>query len=196
MSDKFFAMQNLDSHTSALVLIDLQKGIVGRPLAPYSGAEVLKTSIELAERFRHAGAPVILVTVGWSPDSKDALRQPVDQPMQLPPGGFPADFMELAEGLAKPGDIRITKRQWGAFHGTELDLQLRRRGIQTIVLGGITANIGVESTARQAWEYGYAIVLAEDATSSQSLEMHCFAVKNIFPRISRISKAAEIGFEA
>ena len=103
--------------------------------------------------------------------------------------------MELVDGLAKPGDIRITKRQWGAFHGTELDLQLRRRSIQTIVLGGIATNIGVESTARQAWERGYAVILAEDATSGQSVEMHNFSVKNILPRISKISKAADIAFK-
>ena len=103
--------------------------------------------------------------------------------------------MELADGLAKPGDLRITKRQWGAFHGTELDLQLRRRGVQTIVLGGVSTNIGVESTARQAWEHGYAIILAEDATTSQSAEMHKFAIENILPRISRISKTAEISFK-
>jgi nicotinamidase-related amidase len=188
-------VQNLDPNTTALVLIDLQKGVLGRQAAPYSTTDVLKTSHELADRFRRAGAPVVLVNVAWSPDFKDALRQPVDQPMQAPPGGFPPDFMELADGLAKPGDFKITKRQWGAFYGTELDLQLRRRGIQTIVLGGIATNIGVESTARQAWELGYAIVLAEDATSGQSAEMHHFAVKNIFPRISRIAKAAEIGFD-
>jgi nicotinamidase-related amidase len=76
-----------------------------------------------------------------------------------------------------------------------LDLQLRRRGIQTIVLGGIATNIGVESTARQAWEHGYAIILIEDATSGQSVEMHDFSVKNILPRISRVSKAADIGFK-
>ena len=87
-------------------------------------------------RFRSAGAPVVLVNVAFSPDFKDALRQPVDQPTTLPPGGFPADFSELVDGLAAAGDIRITKRQWGAFHGTELDLQLRRRGIQTIVQAG------------------------------------------------------------
>jgi nicotinamidase-related amidase len=188
-------MQNLDPNTTALVLIDLQKGIVARPLAPYSGADVLKTGSELADRFRRAGAPVVLVNVGWSPDFKDALRQEVDQPFAPPAGGLPADFMDSAEGLAKPGDLRITKRQWGAFHGTELDLQLRRRGIRTIVLGGIATNIGVESTARQAWEHGYAIVLAEDATTGQSAEMHKFAVENILPRISKISKAANIGFK-
>jgi nicotinamidase-related amidase len=189
------SMKNLDPKTTALVLIDLQKGIVRRALAPHSGTDVVKTSSELAERFRRAGAPVVLVNVAWSPDFKDQLRQPVDQPMTPPPGGFSADFTELADDLAKPGDIRITKRQWGAFHGTELDLQLRRRGIQTIVLGGISTNIGVESTARQAWEHGYAIILAEDATSSQSAEIHKFSVENILPRISRIAKAADISFK-
>jgi nicotinamidase-related amidase len=183
---------NLDASTTALVLIDLQKGIVSRTVAPHSGPDVLKTGIELAGRFRQAGATVVLVNVGFSPDFKDALRQPVDQPPAILPGGFPADFMELADGLAQPGDLRITKRQWGAFHGTELDLQLRRRGIQTIVLGGIATNIGVESTARQAWEHGYAVVLAEDATSGLSAEMHEFAIKNIFPRLSRVVKAGEI----
>lgn len=185
-------MLNLDPSTTALVLIDLQKGIISRPVAPWSGPDVVKTGTDLAERFRQAGAPVVLVNVGFSPDSKDALRQPVDQPMARPPGGFPPDFMELADGLAKPGDLRITKRQWGAFYGTELDLQLRRRGIQTIVLGGIATNVGVESTARQAWEHGYAVVLVEDATSGMSAEMHEFAVKNIFPRLSRIVKAGDI----
>lgn len=189
-------MQPLDPNTTALVLIDLQKIIVNRPLAPHTGPDVLAKAIGLAERFRRAKAPVVLVNVAWSPDFKDALRQPVDQPMTPPPGGFPADFAELADGLKQPGDLCITKRQWGAFHGTELDLQLRRRGIQTIVLGGIATNIGVESTARQAWEHGYALILAEDVTSGQSTEMHDFAIKNILPRISRISNAASIVFKA
>lgn len=188
-------MTELNPNTTALALIDLQKGIVARSLAPYSGVEVLKTSKELAERFRHAGAPVVLVNVGYSPDSKDRLRQPVDQPVQIPPGGYSAEFMELAEGLKMPGDICITKRQWGAFHGTELDLQLRRRGIETIVLGGIATNMGVESTARQGWEHGYSMIFIEDATSGQSADMHSFAFQNIFPRIGRISKAADISFK-
>ena len=187
-------MINLEPATTALVLIDLQKGIVNRPTAPHSGPDVVKTSTELANRFRQAGATVVLVNVGFSPDKKDALRQPVDQPPAVPPGGFPADFMEFADGLAQPGDVRITKRQWGAFYGTEMDLQLRRRGIQTIVLGGIATNIGVESTARQAWEHGYALVFAEDATGGLSAEAHEFAFKNIFPRIGRVTKAADIHF--
>jgi nicotinamidase-related amidase len=188
-------MITLDPNTTALVLIDLQKKIVERQCAPHAATDVVKRAISLAERFRAASAPVVLVNVGWSPDFKDALRPAVDQPFQAPPGGFPPDFMDLAEGLKKPGDICITKRQWGAFYGTEMDLQLRRRGIKTIVLGGIATNIGVESTAREAWEHNYAIVLAEDITSGMSAELHEFAVKNIFPRISRVTTVPNISLE-
>jgi nicotinamidase-related amidase len=186
----------LDPRSTALVLIDLQKGIVNRSLAPHAAADVLARAIGLAGRFRQAGAPVVLVNVGFSADFKDALRQPVDQPPAIPPGGYPAGFMELADGLAGPGDLRITKRQWGAFYGTELDLQLRRRGVQTIVLGGVSTNIGVESTARQAWEHGYAVILVEDVTSSQSVEMHDFSIRHILPRLSRVVPAAAVGFRS
>src|SRR5258708_38248903 len=193
--ERKFTMQNLDPKTTALVLIDLQKGVIGRTLAPHSGTDIVKTSSELALRFRAAGATVVLVNVAFAPDFKDALRQAVDQPFTPPAGGFPADFSELVDGLKGAGEICITKRQWGTFYVTELDLQIRRRGIQTIVLAGVATNIGVESTARQASEHGYSLVLAEDATSSLSAEMHAFSMNNILPRLGKISKAADIDFK-
>ncbi|TWB45530.1 hydrolase [Nitrospirillum pindoramense] len=176
---------NLDPKTTALVLIDLQHGIMNLSLAPYTGAEVLARSKALAERFRAAGAPVVLVRVAFAPDFSDAPRQPVDQPMAVPPGGYPSNWSTLDDGLVQSGDIIITKRQWGAFHGTDLDLQLRRRGITTIVLAGIATNIGVESTARAAWEHGYALVLPTDAMTTFSAEMQDFALNTIFPRLGR-----------
>ena len=74
-------------------------------------------------------------------------------------------------------------------------LQLRRRGVTTIVLGGIATNFGVESTARSAWEHGYAVVIAEDATTSLTAEMHTFSVEHILPRIGIVSRAADIRLE-
>ena len=185
-------MPMLDPRTTALVLIDLQNGIVGMPLAPHSGDEVLKTSKDLIAKFRAAGSPIVLVRAvrddAW-------VKSPVDAegsaPAQLPPG-----WTDLVEGLAEPGDILVTKRQWGAFYGTDLDLQLRRRDIQTIVLGGIATNMGVESTARDAYEHNYALVIVEDATSSRSIELHAFAYDHIFPRLSRVVKAADVSFQA
>jgi len=189
-------MSGLDPRTTALVLIDLQNGIVGMPLAPRSGADVLAVGRALAQRFRTTGAPVVLVHVAWADDFADAPSARVDQPPPRPPGGLPATWSALADGLAQPTDIVITKRQWGAFHGTELDLQLRRRGVRTIVLGGIATNFGVESTARQAWEHGYDVLLVEDACASPLAELHAMAIRHIFPRIARVVKSADIGFDA
>jgi nicotinamidase-related amidase len=187
-------MLELDPKTTALVLIDLQKGILAMPLAPRAGTEVASRAASLALRFRAAGAPVVLVRVGWTGDYADALSQPVDQPMPRAPGGLPAAWSALIDGLAEPQDILILKRQWGAFYGTDLDLQLRRRGIKTIMLGGVATNFGVESTARQAWEHGYAVVLAEDACTSVGAELHEMAVRYIFPRISRVVQSDSIAF--
>jgi nicotinamidase-related amidase len=182
----------LSPRTTALVLIDLQKGIASRQLAPRSGVEVVARASEFAQRFRSAGALVVLVNVAFAKNFADAIRVPVDNPAPMPPEGPPADFSDLADGLAMPADLRITKHQWGAFFGTDLDVQLRRRGIKTIVIGGIATNMGVESTARQAWERNYEVVAVEDIMTSRSAEMHQFAVSTIFPLISRVSNVANI----
>ncbi|MGA2664710.1 MAG: isochorismatase family protein, partial [Nitrososphaerales archaeon] len=90
------------------------------------------------------------------------------------------------------GDIVIGKKQWGAFYGTELDLQLRRRKIDTIVLCGIATNVGVESTARFAYEYGYQQVFASDAMAAMSAEAHAGALKYTFARIGRVRTTAQV----
>jgi len=185
-------MITLSAATTALILLDLQKGAFTREFAPYSGEAVLAKGKELARRFRVAKAPVVLVNAAFAPDLSDALKAPVERPMQAPPGGFPEDWSELADGLAEASDLKVTKRQWGAFYGTDLDLQLRRRGVTTVVIGGVATNMGVESTTRAAHEHGYAVVLAEDAATSLSAEMHAFAFEHVFPHLGRVAKADEI----
>jgi nicotinamidase-related amidase len=185
-------MDRLDPRTTALVLIDLQGGIMPFARGPYNGDQVLASSAGLARHFRAAGAPVVLVRIGFSDGLPELLRQPTDDPppvgARLPPGwGDQPAELEAAED-----DIQIVKRQWSAFYGTELDLQLRRRGIATVVLGGIATNFGVESTARAGWELGYAMVLAEDAMSAPAAEMHAFAIQRIFPRLGRVRTSAEV----
>jgi nicotinamidase-related amidase len=183
----------LSTASTALILLDLQKGAFARQFAPYSGEAVLAKGKELARRFRVAKAPVVLVNAAFAPDFSDALKAPVDRPLgEAPPGGFPDDWSELADGLAEASDLKVTKRQWGAFYGTDLDLQLRRRGVTTVVIGGVATNMSVESTARAAHEHGYAVVLAEDAATSLSAEMHAFAFEHIFPHLGRVAKADEI----
>ena len=185
----------LDAQTTALVLIDLQNGIVAMPVEPRSGPVIVEGAKHLAARFRAAGAPVVLVHVGFAGDFADALRQPVDQPAQRPPGGLPAGWSTLVDGLQEPGDIVVLKRNWGAFHGTDLDLQLRRRGIQRIVLCGIATNFGVESTARAAWELNYGVVIVEDLCAGVSRDLHAMAVHHIFPRLAQVVQAEQIEFQ-
>ena len=185
-------MDKLDIAKTALVLIDLQEGILGSPTAPHSVDTVVANSRRLADRFRAASAPVVLVTVGWTAGGADGMKQEVDMP-SVRPGGFPANFADLVPGIGRTDtDIVINKRQWGAFYGTELDLQLRRRGVTTIVLGGVATSLGVESTARSAWEHGYTVVFAEDATSSYDPEMHAFAFGKIFPRLGLIRSTDQV----
>lgn len=181
---------SLDPAQTALVLIDLQKGIVGMTVAPHSAADVVGRAARLAARFRELGSPVVLVRVAFSRDGADMLRPPVDAP---PASVRPHNWSALVPELGvQPGDLIVTKRQWGAFYGTDLDLQLRRRGVRTLVLGGISTNFGVESTARSGWEHGYAQVLVEDAMSAFSAEAHSFALTTIFPRLGRIRSTDQV----
>jgi nicotinamidase-related amidase len=109
------------------------------------------------------------------------------------PGALPPDWSELIPELNRqPNDLVILKRQWGAFYGTDLELQLRRRGLSTIILCGIATAFGVESTARHAYERGFEQVFAEDAMTSRTAESHANAIVNIFPRMGRVRSTAEI----
>jgi nicotinamidase-related amidase len=179
-----------DPKSTALVLIDLQNGIVGRTLAPHSASDVVARAAQLAAALRAAGGTVVYVRV----DVADVLHLPVDAPMRAPnaPPPPPSASQLVAESGYQTGDLLITKRQWGAFYGTELDQQLRRRKIQAIVLCGIATNFGVESTARAAFDRGYELIFIEDAMSSLSAPAHEFAVQNIFPRMGRVRSTREI----
>ena len=182
----------IDKTKAALVVIDLQKGIVGMPAQPHPASAVVTNAAKIAKAFRENHLPVFLVRVAPSSDGKDGLQPIADNKMQMNIPR-PSDWAEIVPELGpEPSDFVITKKQWGAFYGTELDLQLRRRKIETIVLCGISTNAGVESTARFAYEYGYQQIFVEDACSARSKEEHEHTMKTMFPRIGRIRKTEEI----
>lgn len=185
-------MPSFDPARTALVLIDLQRGILAQPTEPRPSDAVLAQARDLAARFRDAGATVVLVHVGWTNDGRDQPSTNVDRPSLKPVSELPEHWHAFADDLFQLGDLTIMKRHWGAFTGTELDLQLRRRGVTTIVLAGIATNMGVESTARSAWEHGYDVVVVEDATASRSEAMHLFSIEQILPLISRVVRAEDV----
>jgi nicotinamidase-related amidase len=136
--------------------------------------------------------PVFLVHV-TSTDGKDMLHPVTDQQPQWSSGPRPADWADFLEEIRPTErDIVITKRQWGAFYGTELDLQLRHRKIETIVLCGVSTNIGVETTARDAYQRGYNQVFAVDAMAANSKDEHEATLKHIFPRIGLLRNTDDI----
>ncbi|WP_328492961.1 isochorismatase family protein [Streptomyces sp. NBC_00414] len=166
----------LDPARTALVLVDLMDRIVGLPLEPRKGTEVLSVAMELTAAFRAVGAPVVLVRV----------ERP-GVPEQPPGSG-------LVAGLAADGDIEVVKRTIGGFQGTGLDERLRDRGITTVVFGGIATNLGVESTARAAGDLGYDLVFVEDAMAALTGPEHEASVKLDFPRLGTVVTASEVHF--
>ena len=161
--------------TAALVVIDLQKGIVGLPTVHPAG-EIVGRAARLARAFRERGLPVVLVNVtGAAPGRTDA---------GVPKFSFPADWTELVPELEQHADDHtVTKQRWGAFIGTSLDDYLRRRGVTQVVLTGVATSGGVESTARSAYDYGYNVVLVVDAMTDRDADAHLHSVEKIFPRL-------------
>lgn len=181
---------HLDPAKTALVIIDLQKGITAMPTAPHSSVEIIENSNRMAQLFREKGAPVVYARV----DMADFLQLPVDAPFRDPNAPPPpASASELvSEAGFQSGDILITKRHWGAFAGTGLEQELRRRGIDTVVLTGISTNAGVESTARQGTGLGFAFVIVEDACGARDADDHRHSFEKIFPRLARVRKTDEV----
>jgi len=186
------AVTVLDDKT-ALVLIDLQAGTLAAPTVPYPAADVVARAAELADAFRAAGAPVVLVRMSTSPDGADAVPGRSEAARAAGGRSRPYDLGPIAEPLTgHEGDILVTKRAWGAFHATDLDLQLRRRGVTQIVLAGIATSLGVESTARAAHEHGYHVTFAVDAMTDIDEDAHRHRVSYLFPLIGEPGTTREI----
>jgi len=160
---------------AALVVIDLQKGIAAMQTA-HPMSEVISRSAQLARAFRKKGLPVVLVNVsGRAPGRTDA---------GMPSFAFPPDWTDLVPELdPQPGDLLVTKQRWGAFLGTTLDEQLRQHGVTQVVLTGVATSVGVESTARSAYDLGYNVALVVDAMTDRDHEAHRYSLEKIFPRL-------------
>jgi nicotinamidase-related amidase len=161
--------------TAALIVIDLQKGIVAIPTV-HPASEIVGRAAQLARTFRERNLPVVLVNVvAAAPGRTDA---------GTPKFSFPPDWTELVPELEQhPGDYLVSKQRRGAFIGTSLDDYLRQRGVTQVFLTGISTSSGVEATAWSAYDYGYNVVLVVDAITDRNAEAHNHSVEKIFPRL-------------
>ena len=173
----------LDPDT-ALIVVDLQKGILGAPCA-HPIADVLARTRALLDVFRERRLPVVLVNVaGRAPGRTEQPRRA----MKLADG-----FTDLPPELdQQPGDLVVTKQTWGAFAHTDLEAQLRTRGVTQVVITGVATSVGVESTARQAYEQGFHVTLATDAMTDPRPEAHAHSLAHVFPRLGETGPADDI----
>jgi len=173
----------LDTDT-ALLLVDIQNGVVALDLA-HPIDDVIGHARQLAEAFRAQGLPVVLINVvGFAPGRVEQRRMRGEQPSgwaDIVPQLGPAD-----------SDYRVSKRTWGAFMHTDLEAYLRKQKVTQVVVAGISTSIGVESTARQAYELGFHVSLAVDAMTDVSPEAHINSVTRIFPRLGETATTQEI----
>jgi nicotinamidase-related amidase len=181
---------SIDIARTALVMIDLQHGVLARQLAPYSREQVVGNCVLLAQEMRERGGMIVFVHALLG----EMLTLPADAPLRQPGASAPPPEASqlVPEAGVEATDIVIAKRQWGAFYATELDQLLRRRHIKTLILAGVATNFGVESTARAALERGYELIFAEDAMSSFSAELHQFACQHLLRAMGRVRSTEHV----
>jgi len=170
--------------SAALIVIDLQKGVVGLPSVHPAG-EIIGRAAQLAHAFREQRLPVVLVNVtGAAPGRTDAGPRK---------SSFSTDWTEFVPELEQHADDHVvTKQRWGAFLGTTLDDYLRHRDVTQVVLTGVATSAGVESTARCAYDLGYNVTLVVDAMTDRDADAHRHCVEKIFPRLGETAKTDDV----
>jgi nicotinamidase-related amidase len=169
---------------AALVVIDLQQGLMSLPTVQPIG-DVVRHAGRLAAAFRRHRLPVVLVNVDAGAPGR------TEQPRGI--AEFPAGWTDLVPELNRqPQDHAVTKRTWGAFTNTDLEAHLKSLGVTQVVMSGVATSIGVESTARQAYELGFNVALAVDAMTDMNLDAHHNSVARIFPRLGETGTSEEI----
>lgn len=192
---------NFELEKTALVMIDLQKGIALNPhLAPYSSQQVLAKNQALVEKFANTPALIVCVKVenygpeALKPWTDEREEQAAAENTSVAP--LPADFSDfvlpVASDTTTQNVIQVKKHNWGAFYGTDLEVQLRRRNIDTIILTGVATGRGVDTTAREAMQRGFKVIAVEDAMTDFDTALHQTIVQEIFPKLGRVRQTSEI----
>lgn len=173
----------LDPQT-ALIVVDLQRGIVGFPFT-HPIAEVIDRTRALLDVFRWNALPIVLVNVAGRAPGR------TEEPARVQ--AMPEGWIDLIPELdPQPSDILLTKRTWGAFAGTDLEFRLKEKRVTQVVVAGVATGTGVESTARQAYEQGFNVTLAVDAMTDARPEAHAWSLSHVFPRLGETGTTQEI----
>lgn len=149
-------LRQLNASQTALIVIDFQNEYFDGKMPVPDGMKALKQSRKLVDFAHKNGMPVFFIR----------NEGPADSPL-FAKGSHSADFYK--ELLPGKGDIIITKTTPSSFIGTDLDTQMKKRGIKTLVVMGLMTHMCVSSTVRDAVPLGYQVIIPEDATATRNL---------------------------
>ncbi len=198
--------ERLEPARTCLLLFDFLRGHVEREEeARKRYAPVIANAARLLDAARKARSLVAFARADHRADratSAVTLRDTDNRLRPLRPGDV-AGHMPIITGGTWEADIVpalapledefvVPKHRWSAFHGTYLDLALRTRGANTIVLCGGSTDVGIASTAFAARDLDYNLVIATDACTSPEADNHEQLMRRIFPRMARVRTTAEV----
>jgi nicotinamidase-related amidase len=180
---------------TALLVMDYQNGIIGMI---GDSNPLLARVAEAIALVRRSGGVIGYVRVAFNDDDLKAI--PERNKMFARVAGFGRAIHSdepttaIHEALApQPGDIVVRKTRVGAFSTTDLDRQLRERGITTLILAGISTGGVILSTIRDAADRDYRLFVLSDACADPEPDVHDFLVERILPRQADVIKIDELG---
>jgi nicotinamidase-related amidase len=182
----------IEPRTSILLVMDYQPGIIGRLEDGDAQVERARRALELA---RGAGMHVGYVHVAFTPGDAAAVPA-INELFSRAAASMPADAPanQVDERLApQDGDVVVRKVRTGAFSTTDLADQLRERGVDTLVLAGISTSGCVLSTVRDAFDHDYRLVVLSDGCADPDPEVHRMLLERVFPRQAAVLTIDELG---
>ena len=157
---------------------------------------IIGNTLRLLDGIRRHGVPTFWVRVDRRPDRADVVDNATDVRSGWHAGGATTadsyDGALIEEVQVAPQDAHVFKMRFDPFVGTGLDLLLRARSIDTILLAGYSTNMGVESCARTGHDLGYNVVVLSDCCYNIPAELHRFAIERILPRVARVMTVDQV----
>ena len=185
----------LDPKRTALLLQDLQNELVKgeTPVVPLTGAQIIANCRKLLDKARNVGMPVIHVRVSRRPDGRDAPRPPLGP---SPGGAGGTKLLEstydseiVSELTPTSEDVVVTKHTTSPFNTTDIEVYLRRFGIDTLILTGYSTTGVVDGSLRDARDKDYDCVVVRDCCGARTIQEHDTCMDIIFPRMAWVARA-------
>ncbi|HLQ27040.1 MAG TPA: cysteine hydrolase [Acidiferrobacterales bacterium] len=199
--------ERLDPARTALLFFDMLNGHIKKndPATQARYAPVIPNAVRLLEAARQRGMMVVYAAAHHRPDNATSASLLTDTDNRLQPltpdarrerkpvvEALTWEAQVIDELKPQPQDYLVPKFRWSAFYQTYLDLALRNRNVNTLVISGGSTDVGVASTAYAARDRDYNLVMVSDACTSPEQDNHAQFMRRIFPRMARVRTTEQV----